>query len=131
MLKMLKSPCICTTFSRFNIFDEKLLKKLEMLKFSIFLYKKLSPAAPVTPPYSMYYIFRVWRKLKSLRNNCILTILSAQMFLTFFNLNRDFYFLKAKMRCIFWYSFRCIYCSKFLCRLFLQRFWILKRMASP
>ena len=38
-----------------------------MLKFSIFLYKKLSPAAPVTPPYSMYYIFRVWGKLKSLR----------------------------------------------------------------
>ena len=67
MLKMLKSPCICTTFSRFNIFDEKMLKKLEMLKFSIFLYKKLSPAAPVTPPYSMYYIFRFWGKLKSLR----------------------------------------------------------------
>ena len=64
---MLKSPCICTTFSRFNIFDEKMLKKLEMLKFSIFLYKKLSPAAPVTPPYSMYYIFRFWGKLKSLR----------------------------------------------------------------
>ena len=38
-----------------------------MLNFSIFLYKKLSPAAPVTPPYSMYYIFRFWGKLKSLR----------------------------------------------------------------
>ena len=38
-----------------------------MLKFSILLYKKLSPAAPVTPPYSMYYIFRFWGKLKSLR----------------------------------------------------------------
>ena len=63
---MLKSPCICTTFSRFNIFDEKKLKMLKMLKFSIFWYKKLSPAAPVTPPYSMYYIFRFWGKLKSL-----------------------------------------------------------------
>ena len=42
---MLKSPCICTTFSRFNIFDEKMFKKLKMLKFSIFLYKKLSPCA--------------------------------------------------------------------------------------
>ena len=27
----------------------------------------MSPAAPVTPPYSMYYIFRFWGKLKSLR----------------------------------------------------------------
>ena len=36
MLKMLNSPCICTMFSRFNIFDEKMLKKLKMLKFSIF-----------------------------------------------------------------------------------------------
>ena len=64
---MLKSLCICTTFSRFNIFDEKMLKKLKMLKFSIFSYKKLSPAAPVTPPYSMYYIFRFWGKLTFLR----------------------------------------------------------------
>ena len=38
---MLKSPCICTTFSRFNIFDEKMLKKLEMLKFSIFFVQKI------------------------------------------------------------------------------------------
>ena len=41
MLKMLKSPCICTTFSRFNIFDEKMLKKLKMLKFSIFWGQKI------------------------------------------------------------------------------------------
>ena len=27
---MLKSHCICTTFSRFNIFDEKMLKKLKI-----------------------------------------------------------------------------------------------------
>ena len=31
MLKMLKSPSICTTFFRFNIFDEKLLKTFKML----------------------------------------------------------------------------------------------------
>ena len=41
MLKMLKSPCICTTFSRFNIFDEKKLQKLKMLKFSIFGVQKI------------------------------------------------------------------------------------------
>ena len=41
MLKMLKSPCICTTFSRFNIFDEKKLKMLKMLKFSIFWGQKI------------------------------------------------------------------------------------------
>ena len=68
---MLKSPCICTTFSRFNIFDEKMLKKVKHVKILDFFgtnyYKKLSPAAPVTPPYSMYYIFRFWGKLKSLR----------------------------------------------------------------
>ena len=62
MLKMLKSPCICTTFSRFNIFDEKMLKMFIMLKFSIFW-----GILKVTPPYSMYYIFRLWGKLKSLR----------------------------------------------------------------
>ena len=68
MLKMLKSPCICTTFSRFNIFDEKMLKKVKNVKILDFLGdKKWSPAAPVTPPYSMYYIFRFWGKLKSLR----------------------------------------------------------------
>ena len=32
MLKMLKSPSICTTFFRFNIFDDKVLKMLKMLK---------------------------------------------------------------------------------------------------
>ena len=42
---MLKSPCICTTFSRFNIFDEKMFKKLKMLKFSIFGVHKIVTAA--------------------------------------------------------------------------------------
>ena len=84
MLKMLKSPCICTTFSRFNIFDEKMLKMLKMLKFSIFWYKKLSPAAPVTPPYSMYYIFRFWGKLKSLTKWMHFNFFFVQNVLTFF-----------------------------------------------
>ena len=41
MLKRLKSPCICTTFFRFNIFDEKV-KNVKILDlFS----KKMSPCA--------------------------------------------------------------------------------------
>ena len=38
---MLKSPCICTTFSRFNIFDEKMLKKVRNVKILDFFVQKI------------------------------------------------------------------------------------------
>jgi len=41
MFKMLKSPCICTTFSRFNIFDEKCFKKVKNVKILDFFVQKI------------------------------------------------------------------------------------------
>ena len=48
------------------------------------MYKKLSPAAPVTPPYSMYYIFRFWGKLKSLTKWMHFNFFFVQNFFNFF-----------------------------------------------
>ena len=55
MFKMLKSPCISTTFSRFNIFDEKCFKMLKLLTFLSFLVKQLSPCAGDTTLFYVLY----------------------------------------------------------------------------
>ena len=69
----------------------------------------MSPAAPVTPPYSMYYIFRFWGKLKSLRKYMHFNIFERSnifnIFLTFsiqiltFPFNNCFSRFQKKMKC--------------------------------
>ena len=71
---MLKLPCIFTTFSRFNIFDEKMFKKLKMLKFSIFFVQKIVTgcAGDTTLLYVLY--ISILGKVKF----CLLFSLSCQ-----------------------------------------------------
>ena len=56
MLKMLKSPCICTTSCRFNIFDEEMLNNVKNVKILDFLVQQMSPCAGDTTLLYVLYI---------------------------------------------------------------------------